>query len=207
MTNYRRIRFKGGSYFFTVALERRGSRLLIDHIDDLRSAYAATWRTHPWRCDAFVVMPDHLHAVWTLPEGDAEYGTRWGAIKGRFTRALRGKMGYNPFLRSPSKVAKGDGGIWQRRFWEHCIRDQDDFDAHIRYCWGNPVKHGLCELPTDWPYSSIHRDIRLGKVDPEFIARRYVRLGSGYTPSMHVCRRCRMGLYPINPTCEEYGKG
>ena len=171
MTNYRRIRYKGGSYFFTVALERRGSSLLTDHIDELRAAYAATWRAYPWRCDAFVVMPDHLHAVWTLAEGDAEYGKRWGAIKGRFTRAVRTKMGYNPILRSSSKVAKGDGGIWQRRFWEHCIRDQADFDAHVRYCWGNPVKHGLCEMPTDWPYSSIHRDVRLGKVDPEFIGK------------------------------------
>ena len=151
MTNYRRIHFKGGSYFFTVALERRGSSLLVDFVDDLRAAYAATWQSHPWRCDAFVVMPDHLHAVWTLPEGDADYSTRWRLIKARFSRAV-GLYGQ----RSRSKREKRERGIWQRRFWEHTIRDQDDFDAHIRYCWGNPVKHGLCDAPTDWPYSSIH---------------------------------------------------
>lgn len=166
MTNYRRIRFKGGSYFFTVALERRESSLLTDHIDDLRAAYAATWQSYPWRCDAFVVMPDHLHAVWTLPGGDVDYSMRWRLIKARFSRAV-GLYGY----RSKSKREKSERGIWQRRFWEHTIRDKEDYDAHIRYCWGNPVKHGLCDAPMDWPYSSIHRDIRLGKVDPEWTRR------------------------------------
>lgn len=166
MTNTRRIQFNGGSYFFTVALERRGSSLLTDHIDDLRIAYAATWRTYPWRCDAFVVMPDHLHAVWTLPEGDADYSTRWRLIKARFSRAV-GVFGQ----RSPSKHEKRERGIWQRRFWEHTIRDQSDFDAHVRYCWGNPVKHGLCAAPTDWPFSSIHRDVRLGMVGRDWTGK------------------------------------
>ena len=77
-------------------------------------------------------------------------------------------MGLNPTLRSPSKVAKGDAGVWQRRFWEHHIRDADDHAAHLRYCWANPVRHGLVERPADWPHSSIHRDIRLGRVEPEW---------------------------------------
>ena len=94
------------------------------------------------------------------------YGTRWRLIKARFSRTV-GKFGH----RSPSKCEKRERGIWQRRFWEHTIRDQADFNAHIRYCWGNPVKHGLCDAPTDWPYSSIHRDIRVGKVDPEWTRR------------------------------------
>lgn len=167
MTSYRRVKCKGGTYFFTVALERRGSDLLTREIDLLRSAFVATWRASPFHCDAFVVLPDHLHAVWTLPAGDADYGRRWGAIKGRFTRAVRAKMGCNPILRSNSKLVKGDGGIWQRRFWEHHIRDARDYENHVRYCWLNPVKHGLCERATDWPYSSIHRDIRMGRVDTQ----------------------------------------
>lgn len=126
------------------------------------------------------VLPDHLHCVWTLPEGDADFSRRWGAIKARFTRAVRdsgrvgfhptvagrnggGVVGWNPTLQSPSKLRKGDAGIWQRRFWEHHIRDARDYDAHIQYCWINPVKHGFVERPEDWPYSSVHRDVRLGR--------------------------------------------
>lgn len=169
MTAYRRLRLTGGTYFFTMALEWRGSTLLIDHIDLLRSAYRQTCAERPFACDAMVVLPDHLHAVWTLPEGDADFSTRWGAIKGRFTRAVKariaGEMGETPILRTRSKIEKGDGGIWQRRFWEHCCRDTADRDAHIRYCWANPVRHGLVERPTDWVFSSIHRDIRAGRVE------------------------------------------
>ena len=174
MTSYRRIHARGATYFFTVALARRTSSTLVDEVAALREAYAMTCRERPFRCEAFVVLPDHLHAVWTLPEGDADFSTRWGAIKARFTRRIKahqgrgGKMGLNPILRSPSKLSKGDGGIWQRRFWEHCIRDADDLAMHIRYCWGNPVKHGLVDRAVAWPYSSIHRDIRLGRVEPEW---------------------------------------
>lgn len=170
MTNYRRVHNKGATYFFSVALANRSSAILIDEIGALRDAYSLTCYERPFYCDAFVVLPDHLHAVWTLPEGDADFSTRWGAIKARFTRSIKagGKMGLNPILRSPSNVRKGDGGIWQRRFWEHCIRDPGDLAMHIRYCWGNPVKHGLVDRAVDWPYSSIHRDIRLGRVDPQW---------------------------------------
>jgi putative transposase len=128
--------------------------------------------------EAWVVLPDHLHAVWTLPVGDVDYGVRWGAIKARFTRSLRrvgfhptdpgSAVGWNPTLRSGSKVAKGDAGLWQRRFWEHHIRDDADFANHVRYCWGNPVKHGYVERAVDWPYSSIHRDIKAGRVEAEW---------------------------------------
>ena len=166
MTAYRRLRVSGGRYFFTVALADRSASTLVDHIDSLREAFVATRAERPFECGAMVVLPDHLHAVWTLPAGDADFATRWGAIKSRFTRAVKdaGMMGWNPILRTRSKVAKGDAGIWQRRFWEHCIRNAHDFERHVRYCWGNPVEHGYVQRAVDWPYSSIHRDIRLGQV-------------------------------------------
>lgn len=170
MTAYRRLRTTGGSYFFTVALSDRAAWTLVDHIAALRMAFAATRSERPFECAAMVVLPNHLHAVWTLPAGDDDFSTRWGAIKSRFTRAVKasGRMGLNPILRSGSKVRKGDAGVWQRRFWEHNIRDADDFARHVRYCWGNPVKHGYVACAADWPFSSIHRDIRSGRVKAEW---------------------------------------
>ena len=181
MSCYRRIRVPGATVFFTVALEARGSTLLTEEIARLRLAFARTRAERPFTLDACVVLPDHLHCVWTLPPGDDEYSTRWGAIKSRFSRLLRddcragfnpalglhlGKgVGWNPTLRrSASKVEKGETGLWQRRFWEHHIRDEADYDAHLRYCWHNPVKHGLVASPHDWPFSSIHRDVARGMV-------------------------------------------
>lgn len=163
MSRYLRPRVSGASVFFTVALAERGSDLLVREIGRLREAVAATRAERPFGIDAWVVMPDHLHCVWTLPEGDAEYSVRWRLIKGRFAAGLAASD-----RRSPSKVAKSEKGIWQRRFWEHHIRDEADFAAHVRYCWINPVKHGFVERPSDWPHSSIHRDIRLGRVEPEW---------------------------------------
>lgn len=163
MTGYRRARMPGATYFFTVALADRSARFLTDEIGLLRLAYATTLGERPFRCDAMVVLPDHLHCVWTLPPGDADFSTRWRLIKTRFTRAL-GRTG----RRSASKIAKGERGIWQRRFWEHRIRDEADYAAHVRYCWANPVRHGFVESAVAWPYSSIHRDIRSGRVEPEW---------------------------------------
>ncbi len=157
MSNYHRVRVAGASYFFTVNLAERGRSTLIDNIEVLRAAYRATVADHPVRCDAMVVLPDHIHAVWTMPEGDADYSVRWSVIKARFSLAVGGGR------KRPSHVARREGGVWQRRFWEHMIRDDDDYAAHIRYCWFNPVKHGFVERPQDWPYSSVHRDIRAGR--------------------------------------------
>ena len=170
MPDYRRVRVPGATYFFTVTLADRSSSLLTDRIDDLRAAFAETRATRPFRIDAAVILPDHLHMIWTLPEGDADFSVRWGAIKSRFTRAVKRRVGFNPTLRTASKVAKGDAGLWQRRFWEHMIRDETDLERHLRYCWANPVRHGLVARPADWPHSSIHRDIRLGRVEPEWSA-------------------------------------
>jgi len=142
--------------FFTVALQDRGGQLLVDHIQRLREAVALTRAERPFHIDAWVVLPDHLHCVWTLPGGDGDFATRWRLIKSRFSRALP------PGPLRPSHVARQERGVWQRRFWEHHIRDDADMAAHVGYCWHNPVKHGLVEKPEDWPYSSVHRDLRAG---------------------------------------------
>lgn len=180
MSNYRRVRHRGGTFFFTVALQTRGSNVLVEHVEVLRQTVAQTRAERSFVVDAWVVLPDHLHAVWTLPEGDTDYATRWGAIKARFSRDIR-RAGFTPPPQLPRvtsgrfagvnpglRVDKGEVGIWQRRFWEHAIRDERDYRAHVEYCWGNPVKHGFAERAVDWPYSSIHRNIRLGRVDPEW---------------------------------------
>lgn len=157
MSNGIRPRSPGASVCFTVALADRKGRLLVDHADLLRETVRGTMAERPFHIDAWVVLPDHLHAVWTLPEGDADYAVRWRLIKARFSRALP------PGPVPPSHEARQERGIWQRRFWEHHIRKEADLGAHIRYCWWNPVKHGLVERPGDWPYSSVHRDIPDGR--------------------------------------------
>ena len=163
MSCYRRIRAPGATYFFTVNLSRRGSTLLTDRIDDLRRAYAAMMLEAPVRSEAMVVLPDHIHAIWTLPPGDHDYSDRWRRIKARFTRAVGQHA-----PRSASKELKREAGIWQRRFWEHTIRGEEDFQAHMAYCWANPVMHGLVDHAADWRFSSIHRDIRLGLAAPDW---------------------------------------
>ena len=157
MTDYRRNFLAGGSCFFTVNLAERRLRLLTEHIDSLRAAFRQTRRNHPFTIDAMVVLPDHLHTVWTLPEGDADFSTRWRLIKSAFSRSLR--IGERL---SPSRAAKGERGIWQRRYWEHTTRDEDDFARHVDYIHINQVKHRLVTRVGDWPYSSFHRMVRLG---------------------------------------------
>jgi len=138
MTDYRRNFIAGGSFFFTVNLAERRLRLLTEHIDELRAAARQTRRHYPFTIDAMVVLPDHLHAVWTLPEGDPDFATRWRLIKSAFSRSLATGEQI-----SDSRAAKGERGIWQRRYWEHTIRDENDFSRHMDYIHINPVKHGL----------------------------------------------------------------
>jgi putative transposase len=161
MTNYRRNFLPGGSFFFTVNLADRRLRLLTKHVEGLRAAVREVRERHPFTIDAMVVLPDHLHAVWTLPEGDSKFGSRWRLIKSTFSRNL--PVGE---LISGSRAAKGERGIWQRRYWEHTIRDEDDFARHVDYIHINPVKHGLVTRVRDWPHSSSHRMVELG-VYPE----------------------------------------
>src|SRR5438067_5315254 len=136
MTDYRRNFIAGGSFFFTVNLAERRLRLLTQHIDELRTAFRETRRHHPFAIDAMVVLPDHLHAIWTLPEGDSDFATRWSLIKATFSRALPSTE-----WRSDSRLSKRERGIWQRRYWEHTLRDYEDVAFHADYIHFNPVKH------------------------------------------------------------------
>ena len=157
MTDYRRNFIAGGSFFFTVNLAERRLRLLTEHIEVLRIAFRETRQNHPFTIAAMVVLPDHLHSVWTMPEGDADFATRWRLIKTGFSRRLP-----NGERISGSRATKGERGIWQRRYWEHTIQDESDFSRHLDYVHINPVKHGLVTRVRDWPYSSFHRMVKLG---------------------------------------------
>jgi putative transposase len=159
MPNYRRVFVRGGCWFFTVTLLDRRVRLLTDWIDALRDATQRTRQRYPFQIDAFVVLPDHMHAIWTLPPGDADFSTRWRLIKSYFAKAIP----KTEWL-SPVREARGERGIWQRRFWEHLVRDERDFERHVEYCYINPVKHGYVTRVQDWPYSSFHRDVEAGIV-------------------------------------------
>ena len=157
MPNYRRNRVAGGTYFFTLALADRRGDLLVREIAALRAAVARTRRLHPFGIDAWVVLPEHMHAVWTLPEGDRTFSLRWALIKRWFSAAI--PPGEE---RSASRVAKGERGLWQRRFWEHTVRDDVDFARRVDYVHFNPVKHGLVASAGDWPFSSFRRAVARG---------------------------------------------
>ena len=160
---YRRARIKGGTYFFTVTLADRSSRLLVERIELLRRAYSNVQRRLPFELVAICILPDHLHAIWALPEGDADFALRWNLIKGGFSRVI-------PIApqRSASKWAKREKGIWQRRYWEHVIRDDADLARHIDYIHFNPVKHGLVSRVADWPYSSFHQYVTRGSLPSDW---------------------------------------
>ncbi|MFA5243542.1 MAG: transposase [Sulfuricella sp.] len=157
MTDYRRNFIPGGSYFFTVALAERSGRLLTDNIELFRHAVVDVKRELPLGLIAMVVLPEHLHCVWTLPAGDADYPTRGKKIKAAFSRGLPKEE-----HRSASRAAKGERGIWQRRYWEHTLRNDDDLRRHVDYIHYNPVKHGHVRCVKEWPYSSFHHYVRRG---------------------------------------------
>jgi putative transposase len=130
---------------------------LIEHVDLLRPAFLRVRAQHPYTIEAAVILPDHLQAIWTLPVGDADFATRWRLIKSGLSHALpRGER------ISASRAAKGERGIWQRRYWEHTLRDENDFVRHLDYIHFNPVKHGHAVRAQDWPYSSFRRWVRFG---------------------------------------------
>ena len=124
----------------------------------MRAAVGRVVTLRPFRIDAWVVLPEHMHAVWTLPEGDGAYPQRWGTIKRLFSRSIVAEE-----RRSASRVRQGERGIWQRQYWEHTIRDAADFSAHVDYVNFNAVKHGLVDEARDWPYSSFHRAVARGE--------------------------------------------
>jgi putative transposase len=162
MVHYRRNRVAGGTFFFTVTLADRRSRLLTDEIELLRGAVRSVKRRKPFHIDAMVVLHDHLHALWTLPPGDDDYPGRWRAIKSAFVRALRA-AGY-PLVANKN----GEYGVWQRRYWEHTVRDDADFARHVDYIHWNPVKHGVAACVADWPHSSFHRHVHAGLLPPDW---------------------------------------
>ena len=143
--------------FFTVNLLERRSRLLVENIDVLREAIRATKQTMPFHIDAWVVLPEHMHAIWTLPPDDDNYSGRWRAIKKTFSKSIS----VNEY-RSQVRIKRHERGIWQRRFWEHTIRNDHDYVAHVDYIHFNPVKHGWVKAAKDWPYSSFHRFVAHG---------------------------------------------
>ncbi len=150
---YRRTRQSGGTFFFTVVTaDRRPFLCEGDHPARLRAAIEKARAAHPFAIDALVLLPDHIHCIWTLPREDMDYSTRWMLIKSEFSRGCR----------VSGKNARRERAVWQRRFWEHCIRDEHDFSRHVDYIHFNPVKHGYVQNAEDWAFSSIHRYVRGG---------------------------------------------
>ena len=163
MPNYRRNWVAGGCYFFTVNLRDRSSNLLVHEIEALRSAVRGTRARHPFHIDAWVVLPDHMHCMWTLPPDDCDFPARWQMIKALFSRDVP-----RVAVRSASLLRKRESGIWQRRYWEHIIRDEADYAAHMDYIHFNPVKHGLAANAAEWTHSSFSRCVALGLYPAEW---------------------------------------
>jgi putative transposase len=159
MPNYRRLFVPGGTYVFTVAIADRNRSWLVDRIDALSIAFRIVRAWRPYSMPACVILPDHLHCIWSLPEGDCAFPERWNRIKGEFSRRLD-----DDAHRSRSRVSKRERGLWQRRYWERLVRDDRDLRNCIDYIHRNPVKHGLVARVADWPYSSFHRFVRDGRL-------------------------------------------
>jgi len=164
MPSYRRIWHPGGTYFFTVNLmQRTNNDLLIRCIDLLRETVRSVRQRHPFKIHAWVVLPEHLHCVIELPQGDADYALRWRLIKMEFSKAL---PAYEQL--TDTRKNRGERGIWQRRYWEHLVRDDRDYQAHVDYVHFNPVKHGHVSAVADWPYSTFHRWVEAGIYTPDW---------------------------------------
>lgn len=168
MATYRRANVAGGSYFFTVVTERR-QRILTDPAvrQALRDAIETVRITRPFRIDAWVLLPDHLHTIWSLPADDADFATRWRLIKTHVTRHCGADYFRADWL-TGHRAKKHCGTLWQHRYWEHLLRDHTDFRRHLDYLHWNPVKHGLVDRVADWPWSSFHRHVAQGTYPPDW---------------------------------------
>jgi putative transposase len=157
---YRRSRAKGAAFFFTVVTHER-RRFLCEEasIKLIREAFQQVIKRHPFTVDAFVLLPDHLHCLWTLPENDADFSMRWRQIKSCFSRKCHAEFKGG---QADARLFKSEQAIWQHRFWEHQIRDDGDFAKHVEYIHFNPVKHGLVNSPKAWPHSTFHRFVKQG---------------------------------------------
>ncbi len=162
MTEYRRFYIPKATWFFTVNLaERNNNHLLIDRINELRNAFRYVKQRKSFQIDAIVILPDHLHTIWTLPPDDGNFSVRWNILKGRFSRTIEhGKR------ISKSRQKRRERGIWQRRLWAHLIEDQEDYNRHVDYIHWNPVKHNLVKRVTYWPYSSFNHFVSQGIYPP-----------------------------------------
>ena len=173
MPDYRRSDTPGATWFFTVnLLQRHDNDLLVREIELLQTCVAAERARRPFAILAWVVMPEHMHWLWRLPPGDADFSTRWRRIKTDFSRGL-------PVTerRSTVRVERGERGIWQRRFWEHQIRDEHSLQRHMDYIHYNPVKHGWTKRPADWPHSSFAHHVARGRYSADWAAPVVIRLG------------------------------
>lgn len=161
MPNYTRVYSPGATWFFTLVTYDRKPLLTSGHaLSCLRDALERTRARYPFRIDAICVLPDHLHCLWTLPPGEKDFSRRWNMVKGLFTKRYLATAPGDE--RNASRRRTGEAAVWQRRFWEHVIRDDDDYARHLDYIHYNPVKHGHVSLPLDWQWSSFHRYLRLG---------------------------------------------
>ena len=164
MPNYRRAHLPGGSYFFTVVTHGRAPFLCIPLARRcLRRTIRLTQHRWTFSVDAFVLLPDHFHTIWTLPQDDSDFSKRVGFFKKEFTKMWL-ESGGSESTRSDSQLEHRRKGVWQRRFWEHAIRDESDYIKHVEYIHYNPVKHGLADCPHAWPYSSFHRFAKEGTI-------------------------------------------
>ena len=160
---YRRSQASGATFFFTVVTYKRRRILCCnENVSLINEGFKHAVSKRPFVIDAFVMLPDHIHCIWTLPEGDNDFSTRWWSIKSYFTRRCNTKHKDD---QSDNMKIKGMKGVRQQRFWEHQIRDERDFAAHVDYIHYNPVKHGYAKAPKDWEWSTFHRYVREGIYD------------------------------------------
>ncbi len=168
MSRYRGVRLEGGVFFFTVVTYARRPLLTTElGVHCLRNAWRETIRTLPFETEAVCVLPDHLHTIWSMPEGDSDYPARWRKLKGLFTREYRRGGGAGEIPNS-SRIRKREAAVWQRRYWEHRIRDVDDFRHHVDYIHFNPVKHGFVTSTADWEWSSFHDHVKKGWLESDW---------------------------------------
>ena len=160
---YRRAFIPGGSFFFTLVTEKRRPLFAsAEAVAVLREAFRTVRSTRPFELDAIVVLPDHLHCIWTLPPGDVDFATRWRLIKTWFTKHCDSALRPAP---SGVQMRRQEQALWQHRYWEHMLRDERDFERHVEYIHYNPVKHDYVVSPLEWPHSSFRRYVEAGLYD------------------------------------------
>ena len=180
MPNYRRANLPGGIFFFTVITYHR--RKILTRTESrafLRMVINKTQKKYPFIIEAWVLLPEHLHCVWRMPQNDANYSLRWRLIKSGFSRHAK-SLFHKPEQMTPSQKQRHEVTIWQRRFWEHQISDENDYQKHIDYIHYNPVKHGLVTRVKDWPYSTFHRYVKKGVYDENWGSHQIIQNGQSF---------------------------